>query len=391
MVSGVDKSGLVTGPDKTPVILSTKNIIVTAPPYLSTFSGPGSLAAPPLDAAFSSLFYLFTLSACACSFEVTVTSVSLPPCVSHRRLFNLSRYKPTFSPKVRSSGLISPSPSSSPLGRNKEKHTHRTKPCLGLHGFTPAPARWIRRERGHVIRRYRTNSTPQHSAAASREEADDSKHTKCRHNRWTPAPRLALSWRRRQFIRPLLPALSRKRNGRLYGSGRAVGASGDAGLPGVLGRMPPHLCLQHHLAVLLQPFAPRVSIPCLPRLLQRGGARTWPGAVRQQHLRRRRVAEEEGKGGTRALELMQRRRRPARQVLHVASLRAKRRARTNDAPRNARGRRVEHACRLPGVCHLLARALEHRRLIHLGHRRSDRHRRWARGLRAEASVLQRRG
>ena len=36
---------------------------------LSMSSGPGSLPAPPLDAAFSSLFYFFDLSACACSFE----------------------------------------------------------------------------------------------------------------------------------------------------------------------------------------------------------------------------------------------------------------------------------------------------------------------------------
>ena len=34
------------------------------------------------------LFYFFDLSTCACSFEVTVTSVSLAPCVSHRGLFN---------------------------------------------------------------------------------------------------------------------------------------------------------------------------------------------------------------------------------------------------------------------------------------------------------------
>ena len=60
----------------------------SAPPCLSTSSGPGSLPAPPLDAAFSSLFYFFDLSTCACRFEVTVTSFSLPPCVSHRGLFN---------------------------------------------------------------------------------------------------------------------------------------------------------------------------------------------------------------------------------------------------------------------------------------------------------------
>ena len=60
----------------------------SAPPYLSTSSGPGSLAAPPMDAAFSSLFYLFALSACACRFEVIVTSVSLPPFVSRRGLLN---------------------------------------------------------------------------------------------------------------------------------------------------------------------------------------------------------------------------------------------------------------------------------------------------------------
>ena len=58
----------------------------SAPPYLSTSSGPGSLTATPLDAAFSSLFYLFALSACACRFEVTVTSVSLPPFMSRRGL-----------------------------------------------------------------------------------------------------------------------------------------------------------------------------------------------------------------------------------------------------------------------------------------------------------------
>ena len=32
--------------------------------------------------------YFFALSTCACSFEVTVTSVSLPPCVWHRGPFN---------------------------------------------------------------------------------------------------------------------------------------------------------------------------------------------------------------------------------------------------------------------------------------------------------------
>ena len=32
--------------------------------------------------------YFFALSACACRFEVTVTSVSLPPFMSHRGLFN---------------------------------------------------------------------------------------------------------------------------------------------------------------------------------------------------------------------------------------------------------------------------------------------------------------
>ena len=40
-------------------------------------SGHGCLPAPPMDAAFSSLFYFFALSACACRFEVTVTTVSL--------------------------------------------------------------------------------------------------------------------------------------------------------------------------------------------------------------------------------------------------------------------------------------------------------------------------
>ena len=69
----------------------------SAPPCLSMSAGHGSLPAPPLDAAFSSLFYFFDLSTCACSVEVTVTTVSLPPCVSHRGLFNtnhrLSRKK----------------------------------------------------------------------------------------------------------------------------------------------------------------------------------------------------------------------------------------------------------------------------------------------------------
>ena len=44
-----------------------------------------------MDATFSSLFYLCPLSACACSFEVTVTSVSLPPFMSRRGLFNTNQ------------------------------------------------------------------------------------------------------------------------------------------------------------------------------------------------------------------------------------------------------------------------------------------------------------
>ena len=47
----------------------------SAPPYLST----------------SSLFYLFALSACACRFEVTVTSASLPPFMSRRGLFHTNQ------------------------------------------------------------------------------------------------------------------------------------------------------------------------------------------------------------------------------------------------------------------------------------------------------------
>ena len=43
------------------------------------------------DAAFSSLLYLFALSACACRFDVTVTSVSLPPFMSRRGLFNTNQ------------------------------------------------------------------------------------------------------------------------------------------------------------------------------------------------------------------------------------------------------------------------------------------------------------
>ena len=41
-----------------------------------------------MDAAFSSLFYFFALSACACRVEVTVTLVSLPPFVSRRGFLN---------------------------------------------------------------------------------------------------------------------------------------------------------------------------------------------------------------------------------------------------------------------------------------------------------------
>ena len=59
-----------------------------SPPSLSTSSGTGSLTAPPMDAAFCSLSYLFALSACACRFEVTVTAVSPPPFVPRRGLFN---------------------------------------------------------------------------------------------------------------------------------------------------------------------------------------------------------------------------------------------------------------------------------------------------------------
>ena len=50
--------------------------------------------------SFLSLFYLFVSSAFACSFEVTVTSVSLPPFVSHRGLFNTNqRLSPKGSPE----------------------------------------------------------------------------------------------------------------------------------------------------------------------------------------------------------------------------------------------------------------------------------------------------
>ena len=38
-----------------------------------------------------SLFSFFALSACVCRFEVTVTSVSLPPFVSHRCLFDTNQ------------------------------------------------------------------------------------------------------------------------------------------------------------------------------------------------------------------------------------------------------------------------------------------------------------
>ena len=61
----------------------------SAPPCLSTvFPGPEVLPAPSLGISFFSLFYVFAPSACACIFEVTVTSVSLPSFVSHRGLFN---------------------------------------------------------------------------------------------------------------------------------------------------------------------------------------------------------------------------------------------------------------------------------------------------------------
>ena len=43
-----------------------------------------SLSEPPQDVAFSSLFCFFVLSACACSPDVTVTSYSPTPFVSHR-------------------------------------------------------------------------------------------------------------------------------------------------------------------------------------------------------------------------------------------------------------------------------------------------------------------
>ena len=66
-----------------------------APPPLSSSSGTEPLTAPPEDAAFSSLFCLFSissfLSAFACSFEVTVTSVSLLPFVSRRGLSNTNQ------------------------------------------------------------------------------------------------------------------------------------------------------------------------------------------------------------------------------------------------------------------------------------------------------------
>ena len=46
------------------------------------------------QAPFSSLFYLFAPSACACGSEVTVTSYSPTPCVSHRGIFNTNQSPP---------------------------------------------------------------------------------------------------------------------------------------------------------------------------------------------------------------------------------------------------------------------------------------------------------
>ena len=57
-------------------------------------SGTESLTAPPKDASFSSLFCFFSislLSAFACCSVVTVTSVSFPPFVSRRGLFNTNQ------------------------------------------------------------------------------------------------------------------------------------------------------------------------------------------------------------------------------------------------------------------------------------------------------------
>ena len=65
------------------------------PSPLSSSSGTEPLTAPPKDAAFSSLSCIFSislfLSAFAGSFEVTVTSVSLPPFVSRRGLSNTNQ------------------------------------------------------------------------------------------------------------------------------------------------------------------------------------------------------------------------------------------------------------------------------------------------------------
>ena len=55
-------------------------------------SGHGSLPAPQMAAAFSSLFSFFALSACACRFEVTLQSLRLnTPRVSHRGILNTNQ------------------------------------------------------------------------------------------------------------------------------------------------------------------------------------------------------------------------------------------------------------------------------------------------------------
>ena len=51
-----------------------------------------------MDAAFSSLFYFLVLCACACSSEVTITTISHPSFVSHRGFFFTNHRPPPPSP-----------------------------------------------------------------------------------------------------------------------------------------------------------------------------------------------------------------------------------------------------------------------------------------------------
>ena len=113
-------------------------------------------ARAPNGCSLSSLFYFFALFTCACRFEVTVTSGSLPPCVSHRGLFKTKHclsQRPMLTPLV---------PASMTLGSRAPACRHiLLRLCICLMGFdyisvlsSPVPsgvALTLRSRRIHVF------------------------------------------------------------------------------------------------------------------------------------------------------------------------------------------------------------------------------------------------